>query len=388
VKKLIVFILKWSALFCVSFLLYLGVVAVIFGVNSKKLPEGKIETSLPLTEPREWDPSSPPSMLDRADFPGLSESRDHRYTGDRYLIFRNYKNYRGHLKMIYNDKNVFSVPANTDEFGRRCNEPECEPQDTNCGQIGMFISSKIFGYGVSDNESVPARVKKEIPSWAVYNYGIFTGHYVQFFLLLKSGELKKHLGDKPTLFVFFWEADGFTRTIPTLESSAVFNRAHFSRNAETGRLEYDGNLAQYYPYRNYLTWLFSSMNFFVDKFGDFSFFSKKEKMAEFVEIQKEIKYEIERQFKGSKYILGTINYGEAALSKELLNEMNKELQFPVIEVDVTDYIKQQQEAGVVVNFLPYDNHPTPVIYEEVARRLKTVLAPHLNSISPSPQCNL
>lgn len=387
-QKIFFKLLSSLLLFLVAFVLFLAAVAWFFGFEQKHLPAGVFNTELPLTAPLEWNPNNPPTMLARSDFPGLKESRDHRYTDDPYFVFRNYKNYRGHLKMTLDDKIIFSVPANTDEFGRRCNESRCKPQKSKCGQIGLFISSKIFGYGVADDQSVPARLKAEAPNWAVYNYGIFTGHYVQFYLLLKSGELKKHLGDAPTLFVFFWEADAFSRTIPTLESAGVFYRSHFYKSTETEHLEYDGDLAYHYPIRNWLTWLISSMNFFLTKFPEFSFFTNAEKMDDFIQIQKEIQYEIGRQFKDSRYVLASINYGEAAKSVELLNQMNKELNLPFIQVDVTDYIKLQRDQGTVVDFMPYDSHPTPVIYEEAARRLKEKLKPFVNSLAQSDQCKL
>ena len=384
VKKIFYFVV----IFSVSFVLFVYGVSYLFGTKEpSRRPRIVKNNGLPLTSPEQW-PLTESRLIDRPDRPGVKETRDHRYLGAPYYVFRNYKLFNGFHRLTFEDKEIFKVPVVTDEFGRRCIDDKCTPQNSKCGQIGTFLSSKIFGYGVKSNESLAGQLKAELPEWNVYNYGILTGNYIQFLTLLKSGELKKHLGDLPMIFIFFWESDGFDRTIPTLSGTAVFERSCYQVDKTTGRYEYNGNLANCYPFRSWLTWYVSNINYFSEKFPNFAFFTHAEKVEDFVLSHREIQYEINRQFKNSRYILAAANYGTSDKVAEHLKELNTHLNFPLIEIDLTAYAEELKSKGIATNFEPYDHHPRAVMYKEAAKQLKEKLTPYLREIAADPHCKL
>lgn len=371
------------------FLICAGFYSVYFAVEiltKKHPPMPAAETPRPyeLTEAIERPENARPQGVSTAS--GGTSSRDHRYVTAPFLAFRNYKNFHGRQTLIEDQRTIFDKALNTDDLGRRCLESTCAPQPTDCGQIAVYASSRIFGYGVDDAESLPAQIKKHFPKLAVYNYGVLSGGYKHLLLQLKSGELKKTLSQKPTLFLYFWEHDRFQRTVPSVGLPYVMQISCLTENPQTQRLDYAGNYITCHPFKSFLIWNLSLTHFFKTRFPNLGLDFESDSMNELLREQKEIEYEIQNQFPGSRYVIGAIRYNEDEHHLKDLTAFTERTGIESLGIDFTEKAKALKDAGQQVDFMPYDAHPAPAVLRAVANDLAPALKLKLQQLSIPPQC--
>lgn len=339
---------------------------------------------LPLTYALEAPANQVGRLIKRPN--NVTETRSHRYIGDRYMGFRNYKNFRGQFFMKQDDRAVFDVKVSTDEHGRRCNNDDCLQPVKNCGQVLIFASSKIFGYGIKNNETLPAQLAGQFPNFSVYNYGVVAGNYFQMLVQAKSGELKKGLSDAPTSVIFFWEPDGFKRTYPSVGTPYILEQPCFEMNTQTQRLEYKGNFMSCKPFRSQLIWNLSLSDSFSKNFPDLDFTSYEQKVEEVRNIFNETKKELNEQFPSSVFVLAAIEHNESDENIKELAYIAEGLDIPVLNFNIKEAKLKFKSEGKQVEVDPYDRHPSAFIYQYLAEQMKTPLMPILKQINNNENC--
>ena len=339
-----------------------------FSVENSVEPRRPIELTLPIERPKD----EKPHIVNP--FSNATATRDHRQLGAPFLFVRNYKNFHGRQNFIVDGKPIFDTEVNTDQNGRRCLDRSCKEQSTSCGQIALYSGSKIFGYGVSDEESLPAQIKKYFPKIAIFNYGVVGSSYVDLLTQLKSGELKATLNsDTPTLFVSFWEADRFFRMGPSLGFPGTIGKPCYTENAQTGRLDYDGNFVNCAPIKSFLVWTLSKLDFLRFHFSNFNFQSETGNQEHFIRDQKEIDYEIKRQFSKTIFLPAAVAYTVEKAHLGDIDAYSESTHEPSVKIDLTKQIQLLKENGIRVDYLPYDPHPTAPVIAALAQELQEPL---------------
>lgn len=371
-----------SALICLS--IYFGI-EIYFNENQKHKPEAFKADTLPLTSAKQA-PNPPDSRLLKRDGLNVYETRSHRYVGDQYMVFRNYKNYRGPFFMKEDDHFVFDVKLSTDEHGRRCNNDECKRIEKKCGQVLVFASSNVFGYGLNNNETIPARLEEKFPQFSVYNYGTIAGNYLHMLVQTKSGELKQSLPAKPTVVIFFWEHDGFARTYPTVGNTSLLSLACFKKNDETQRLEYRGNLMSCNPVKSKLMWNLAQSSFLFKRFSHLGFTSYEEKVSDLRDVFNEMKAELKEQFPSSLFVIGAIEHIETDENIKELNHIAQGLDIPVLTFNLKEAKAKFKAEGKQVEAEPYDRHPSAFLVQHLVNQIETPLAPLLKQVVSDESC--
>jgi hypothetical protein len=384
IKKILYFVLIFAAA-SLCFAMYFGYEIYTNELRNRTRPVPDSSEVLPLTNALQAPEKPEDQLLLRPDF-NVLETRSHRYLRDRYMGFRNYKNFRGQMLMKAGDQVVYDVKISTDEHGRRCNNDDCKRPKKECGQMLVFASSKIFGYGVKNNETLPAQLAEQFPEFSVYNYGLVAGNYFHLLVPLKSGELKNSLDNLPTMALFFWEHDGFSRTYPKIGNPHILEQPCFVKNTETQAMEFKGNLMSCQPFKSQLIWYLSLSKTLQKYFPNIDFTSSSEKVEDVRNIFTEIKRELNRQFPKSIFVLGAIEHNENDHNIKELMHISETLDIPVISFNVKEAKLKFKAEGKQVDAEPYEKHPSAFLYQYIAEQMRPSITDIFKQVVSDENC--
>ncbi|MCC6487772.1 MAG: hypothetical protein IT364_09750 [Candidatus Hydrogenedentes bacterium] len=99
---------------------------------------------------------------------------------DPYLGYKPFPDHESMVTLTWNGERVSSVTYTFDRYGRRV-VPGGEPDAARTKSILVFGCSFVQGSGVENDETLPAQIAAEAPSYAVYNYG-YGGYGTQHML--------------------------------------------------------------------------------------------------------------------------------------------------------------------------------------------------------------
>ena len=248
---------------------------------------------------------------------------------------------------------LFEVTYTTDEHGRRVTPGVAPGADRHLLFLG---DSFAFGFGVEDNETLPAQVAALAPQHAPYNYG-FPGYGPQHALvLLSGGEVREQVPEDAGLAIYIYIHAHVRRAIG--ESRIVrWAPYHPCYEIEDGELVYRGSFATGRPLRTRLYRLLDRsrtlrrFDITFPRLGD-------EHYALTARILEGARDAYRAAFDGDFVVL--IWPGVDA-SERLIPHLER------AGVRYLDYSGLTDSE--LLEHIPGDGHPTPGVYAAVARRL-------------------
>jgi hypothetical protein len=144
---------------------------------------------------------------------------------------------------------VFDVELSTDEFGRRQTPADAREQRDRF--LLFFGGSYVQGWGLEDEETLPAQFAKRAPHWMPYNYALHEHGAAELLAKLDSGTLPDEVPERKGALVYVStrpdrdRAAGSMRVVSTARGPV---RPHYFVT-EDGSVERRGSFASGRPLR-------------------------------------------------------------------------------------------------------------------------------------------
>lgn len=137
----------------------------------------------------------------------------------------------------YNRQVIWNVKSHSDEFGRRI-VPESKNIKAD-NYIAVYGGSRVYGYGVNDDETLTNYLQKLTPQSHVYNYGIPSVGPNVFLKMHENNYFKPQIPEKSGLFLYVFDISHEQRILGTPPWAWTFSTPYYDLDADK-KLEFKG----------------------------------------------------------------------------------------------------------------------------------------------------
>lgn len=268
----------------------------------------------------------------------------------------------GH-KYLVNDTLIYQQEYKIDEFGRRETPADTLQKDKFIAVAGCSFA---FGYGVSDEETLPYYLQQNMPGYKAYNYGV-SGYGTQHLLLQTRNKIDTtEIIQKQGILIYFFIDNHLNRLIGSRRIIKLWgeNFPYFLIDEEKN-LQQKGTFktGRYWKTLFYKTITNSAIVDILDLEIPFYISDKDFKLA--AAVIAESKKEFLKKFPGSKFVVlfcpGSTCSGDLAslLAKKDIDFVDYSLLFDINSKEYRSHYS--------------DPHPNGKAYEEIAKNMRNYL---------------
>ena len=175
---------------------------------------------------------------------------------DPLFGFRAQSNVSGRVIKKINGKLIFDAEYTIDALGRRVTPGFSE----NDGDFLLFFGgSRTFGYGVSDQQTIPFYVSEGLGRKNVYNYSFSGWGPPQILTLLEQGKLQSEISGEQGDVVLLMIGSHIRRSVGTLHIATRYNGGFYPRYTKDaqGAIVRDGMFINRTPFKTMLKTILS-----------------------------------------------------------------------------------------------------------------------------------
>lgn len=263
---------------------------------------------------------------------------------------------RTDTEIIYNTQNTI------DQYGRRVTVDSSKEQNTIFKKGVVFAGcSWTFGYGLSDDETIPAFFSSHQPRLDVKNWGT-PGSSINLALYdLKLNSKQLHSNDLSYDYIYILINSHLERSAGTYPSMLWMSKTPYYKKNTDGRMVFNGSISQNLDWKFFILNLYKKIVGFLPSFYHERVFPRLSSIDHhyICDLFVEMKRSWLESFPSSRFIIYHHPLAYQELSPDLIS---------CLESHQVSYVKGNQEyfSGLKTLTIKYDGHPTSITNERVA----------------------